>query len=114
MDRTTLPNYLKTYRKRSGLSQREVGILLGYKERGQTPRHEQFNTLPPLKIALAYAVLYRTPVSALFRGMHDTLETTIEKRLAVMEIDLQSRSAKDVDAESTARKLEWMMARRER
>jgi len=94
------------------LSQRELGLLLGYNGRGQVPRHEQFATNPPLAIALAYEVIYRAPVSTLFLGMHDTLKTTIEKRLAAMEEDLQGRSAKDSDAASIARRLEWLMERR--
>jgi DNA-binding XRE family transcriptional regulator len=108
-----LANYLRTYRRRSGLSQREVGILVGYQERGQTSRHEQFKTLPPLAVAIAYEVLFRAPVSTLFLGTRDTVQATIEKRLAVMERDLQSRSANDADAESIARKLEWIVERRE-
>ncbi len=108
-----LPNYLRMYRRRSGLSQRELGMLLGYKHRGQTSRHEQFKGFPPLAIALAYEVLYRAPVSTLFLGMHDKVKTSVEERLTAMEKDLQGRSANNADAESIARKLEWIVERRE-
>jgi hypothetical protein len=64
-------------------------------------------------IALAYEVIYRAPMSTLFLGIHDTLKTTIEKRLEAMGKDMQERSAKDRDAGSIARKLEWMTERRE-
>ena len=113
MQREILANYLRMYRKRSGMSQRELGLLLGYTNRGQASRHEQSKTSPPLAIALAYEVIYRAPVSALFLGMHDGVKTTIEKRLAAMEEDLQGRSAKNSDAESIARRLEWLIERRE-
>src|SRR5208282_4161442 len=113
MQEQILPNYLRTYRRRAGLSQREVALLLGYKQRGQTSRHEQFKAFPPLAVALAYEVLYRAPASTLFLGMHDTVNTTVEKRVAAMEKDLQGRSAKNADADSIARKLEWMIERRE-
>jgi hypothetical protein len=63
-------------------------------------------------IALAYEVIYRAPVSTLFLGMHDAVKTTIENRLAAMEEELQGRSAKDHDAGSIARRLEWMTERR--
>jgi glycerol dehydrogenase-like iron-containing ADH family enzyme len=112
MENRILPNYLRTYRKRSGLSQRELGLLLGYKERGEVPRHEQFISSPPLLIALAYEVIYRAPISTLFLGMHDAVKATIENRLANLEKDLQGRSATDHDAGSIARKLEWMTDRR--
>lgn len=113
MNNPVLENYLRTYRRRSGLSQRELGLLLGYEDRGQVSRHEQFTTNPPLTIALAYEVIYRAPVSTLFLGMHGAVTTAIENRLTAMEKDLQGRSAKDHDAGSIARKLEWMMERRE-
>lgn len=109
-----LPNYLRTHRKQSNLSERELGLLLGYKNRGQASRHELSTTSPPLAIALAYEAIYRVPVSTLFLGVYDSVKTTIEKRLAALEKDLQSRSANDANAESIARKLEWIMERRER
>jgi transcriptional regulator with XRE-family HTH domain len=109
-----LPNYLKTYRKQSNLSERELGLLLGYANRGQASRHEHSKTYPPLEIALAYEAIYRVPVSTLFLGIHDSVKTTIEKRLTAMEKVLQGRGANDVGAESIARKLEWMMERRQR
>jgi len=113
MQNRILANYLRTYRRRSGLSQRELGLLLGYNDRGQVSRHEQFTSSPPLMIALAYEVIYRVPVSTLFLGTHDVVKTTIEKRLADMEEDLQGRSATDSDATSIARRLEWLMQRRD-
>ena len=114
MENRILANYLRTYRRRSGLSQRELGLLLGYENRGQVSRHERFATNPPLAIALAYEVIYRAPVSTIFLGMHDELKTTIETRLATMEEELQGRSANDSDAVSIARRLEWLMERRAR
>ena len=63
-------------------------------------------------IALAYEVIFRAPVATLFLGTHDAVKTTIEKRLAEMETDLQGRSAKEPDAEAIARRLEWLMERR--
>jgi hypothetical protein len=95
------------------LSQRELGLLLGYKDRGEVSRHERFKAFPPLVIALAYQVIFRVPVSTIFLGMHGGVETTIEKRLVEMEKSLQGRSAKEPDAESIARRLEWLMERRE-
>ena len=112
MQSHSLKNYLKTYRKRSGLSQRELGQLVGYKNQGQVSRHEQSKTSPPLVIALAYEVIFRAPVATLFLGTHDAVKTTIEKRLGEMEKDLQGRSAKEPDAEAIARRLEWLMERR--
>jgi hypothetical protein len=64
-------------------------------------------------IALAYEAIYRVPISTLFLGMHDAVKTTIENRLEAMEKEWQGRSANDQDAGSIARRLEWMVERRE-
>ena len=112
MEHRILANYLTTYRRRSGLSQRELGLLLGYKDRGEVSRHEQHKASPPLSIALAYQVIYRVPVSTLFLGMHDAVKTTIEDRLTAMEESLQGRSGNDPDAASIAQTLEWLVERR--
>lgn len=113
MQSHTLGNYLRTYRRQSGLSQRELGLLLGYKDQAQVSRHERSETVPPLVIALAYEVIFRAPVSELFLGMHDGVETTIERRLAELENDLQGRSAEERCARSIAQRLEWLMNRRD-
>jgi transcriptional regulator with XRE-family HTH domain len=113
MQHRILANYLTTYRRRSGLSQRELGLLLGYKNRGEVSRHEQHKASPPLSIALAYQVIYQVPVSTLFLGVHDAVKATIENRLATMEESLQARSGKDPDAASIARTLEWLVERRD-
>src|SRR2546421_227517 len=51
-----LENYLRTYRKRSGLTQREVAFLLGSKNGAQLSRYEKQRRLPPLRTALAFVV----------------------------------------------------------
>ena len=90
-----------------------MALLIGYEHRGQTSRHEQFKSVPPLAVALAYEVLYGAPVSTLFLGMHDEVRMIVEKRVVAMEEELQNRSAKDADAGAIAQKLEWIMERRE-
>src|SRR2546425_6225186 len=37
----TVGNYLRTHRKRAGMSQRELGLLIGYEHEGQVSRHER-------------------------------------------------------------------------
>src|ERR1017187_1885927 len=91
-------NYLKMHRKRAGLSQRELGLLLGYRDQGQVSRHERAHTVPPLVTALGYEVIFRMPISVLFPGIRESVSTEIEVRLAAMETDLGQRSARDRDA----------------
>jgi transcriptional regulator with XRE-family HTH domain len=111
MTHSTLANYLRYHRKRSGLSQREIAQLLGYPDQDPVSRHERSRSIPPLIIALCYQAIFRVPVSDLVPGHFEKTRRTIEERLAKMEHDLQQRSAKDRDAAMVARKFEWMWER---
>lgn len=112
MDQTPLANYLRYYRKRSGLSQREMAQLLGYPDQEPVSRHERSCCVPPLNIALSYQAIFREPVSDLFLGPYEITKQVIEERLAKMEHDLQQSSAKGRDAAMIARQLEWMWERK--
>jgi DNA-binding XRE family transcriptional regulator len=106
-------NYLKTCRNKSGLSQREMGRLLGYDDpRGQVSRHERSRSIPSLRTALGYELIFRMPISAIFVEMNGTLEKEIEGKLRKLEVELESRSAKDRDAKLVAQKLVWLNGRK--
>ena len=95
MKHRTTGNYLRTHRKKSGLSQREMGTLLGYKDSGQVSRHERSSSIPPLAAAPAYELIFRVPVSAIFIGMHGSVERDTEHKLQQLEAELHNRSAAD-------------------
>ncbi len=107
-------NYLKALRKKSGLSQREIGKLLGYKDPGQISRHERSASVPPLKTALAYELIFRVPTAAIFAGMRDKIQRNVAVRLRDMEAALEKRSAHDRDAKLIAHKLVWLNERKTR
>ena len=83
MPRRKLPNYLRTHRKRYGLSQAEVTYLLGEKSQAVVSRHEQFQRAPSLKDALAYQALFGTPVAELFAGMYQQAERETSRRARI-------------------------------
>jgi DNA-binding XRE family transcriptional regulator len=111
MNHSRLASYRRSYRKRSGLSQREIAHLLGYPDQGPVSRHERLCCVPPLMIALSYQAIFRVPISDLFPGAYETAKQAIEERLAKMESTLQQCSAKGRNAAMIARKLEWMWER---
>lgn len=80
-----LENYLKTYRKRAGLSQAEMAYLLGSRDGTCPARHEGFIRTPSLETALAYEVIYGTPVKELFAGMYARAERAAARRARVLE-----------------------------
>lgn len=103
---------LRAHRRRAGLSQRELGMILGYPDDGEVSRHERSKTLPPLTTALAYAVVFRVPVSALFPALHAEIERAITGNLEAFEKQLEQQSGKGRGARQTAHKLIWLTERR--
>src|SRR6267154_138031 len=97
-------SYLRTHRKKSGLSQRELASIVGYHHRDSVARHERSKSAPPFLTALAYEALFQVPISELFPGFYQTVEHMVEMQLVELESMLQEKSARDWDAKSTARK----------
>lgn len=75
-----LDNYLRTYRKRSGLSQGEVAFLLGCKSGTKVSRYELFRRNPTLETTLALEVIFGAPVCNLFAGVHDRVSDMTARR----------------------------------
>ncbi len=107
-----LPNYVRIHRRRVGLSQRELGQILGYQDEVPISKHERFHATPPLVTALGYEIVFRVPVSEIFAGLKDQVEEDIEQRLVELEISWEQHSARDRRAAMIARKLEWLCERK--
>jgi DNA-binding XRE family transcriptional regulator len=104
-------NHIRRHRKRTGLSQREISLLLGYKNQWQISRQERSDAIPPLVAALAYQVIFQVPVSVIFAPMHSTVLQTIERNLADLEHTLTERSSGRLPR-TTEHKLKWLRERR--
>jgi len=107
-----LNNYIRTYRKQAGLSQRELAKLLGYGHAGPVSRHERLRSLPPLVMAMAYAVVFRISISKLFAGLLELVEKSVENRLGGLETALREPDPRALHKAMTKRKLEWLSSRR--
>ena len=79
-----LPNYLKTYRRRAGLSQDEVAFLLGCQSGAKVSRYERLARQPNLETALAYEALLGVPARELFAGVYEKVEEQIQKRARLL------------------------------
>ena len=75
-----LPNYLKTYRRRAGLSQDEVAFLLGCQSGAKVSRYERLARQPNLETALAYEALLGVPARELFAGVYEKVENEVKTR----------------------------------
>jgi transcriptional regulator with XRE-family HTH domain len=108
-----LENYLRTYRKQAGLSQREVAFLMGCEDGAQISRYEKRHRLPPLETALACEIIFGVPMSELFAGVRQSVEEKIEKRRLELRSRLQASNPNASEDLATAHKLR-SLADRER
>jgi DNA-binding XRE family transcriptional regulator len=104
-------NYIRVHRKRAGLTQLELGRLIGYNRAFQISRHEQSKTAPSLMVALAYQEIFRVPVSAIFTGMHVTVAQAILRNLGAFEMELRQAGHAGRTASRAAQKLKWIAER---
>ena len=104
---------LRTLRKKSGLSQIQLARILGFESAIPVAQHERSQAVPNLLTALAYEVIFQTPISAQFRGLYTSVEVAIEERLADFERQLHQSDVKGRGAASVARMLEFLTMRRE-
>jgi transcriptional regulator with XRE-family HTH domain len=69
-----VPNALKEYRIRKGLTQKQVASFLGLKDRAWISRWESGYVLPSLLNAARLSLLYETPLESLFHSLLDTVK----------------------------------------
>jgi DNA-binding XRE family transcriptional regulator len=105
-----LVNYLRVHRKKAGLSQRELGLILGYGGKNSIYRHESFNSVPPLLMAFAYEILFQEPLSELFPGLRETVDDAVEQSLLKFGRSLQEqlKSSKGSTRAHIEHKLAWI------
>jgi transcriptional regulator with XRE-family HTH domain len=101
-----LPNYLRTYRKRAGLSQDEVAFLLGCRSGAKVSRYERLARRPSLETAFAYEAVFGVPARELFAGVYEKVEHEIRKRARILAEKLNAGQADRV----TVRKRESLKA----
>src|SRR5664280_1553884 len=112
---TTKPlgNYLHIHRKKAGLTQREIGNLIGYLEEGAISRHERSHSFPPLLAALAYEAIFGVPIGDIFSGLRELVASGVEQRINELEERLERATNQDRHASAvTRRKLAWINERR--
>lgn len=75
-----LTNYLRTHRKKSGLSLDELGFLVGHGSGSAAGKHERYRRIPTVSTVFAYEVVFRTPARDLFRGLYGSIERATIRR----------------------------------
>lgn len=86
-----LPNYLRTFRKRSGLSQAEVAFLLGCEHGTKISRYERHQRIPNLKTVLALEMVYNTMSKHLFEGIYHEIAYQVKNRAAILHKEIRKK-----------------------
>lgn len=73
-------SYLRTYRKRSGLTQDEVAFLLGCQSGAKVSRFERQAREPNLRTALACQIIFGIPAEDLYPGVYAEVEEAVTER----------------------------------
>ena len=89
----SLDNYLRTYRRRSGLSQDEVAFLLGTRCGSKVSRYEHYARQPALETVIAYEVIFQAPVGELFAGIYEKVERRVLGRARLLAKKLGTEEA---------------------
>lgn len=80
MTHQPLRTYLRTFRRRTGLSQDEVAFLLGSMCGTSVSRHERGTRIPLLQTVLGYAFILGADVPALYEGAFRDVQFVVRKR----------------------------------
>lgn len=84
-DGRPLHYYLKSYRRRAGLTQKELAYLLGAGTRAKVAQYEAGLRTPSLESSLAYEAALGEPVAELFRGRYEAISAAVEARRRKLE-----------------------------
>lgn len=87
-----LSHYLKMYRKRSGLSQDELALLLGCKSGSKVSRYERSGRVPRIDALLALEVVFREPVREIFRGRYERVRRDVRRRAQRLSRKVDARA----------------------
>ncbi|MBI3818854.1 MAG: helix-turn-helix domain-containing protein [Planctomycetes bacterium] len=79
------------HRKRSGLSQHEVAVLLGCQSGAKVSRYECGDRVPLLPDILALEIIYRAPARDLFAKTFDVVAPKIKGRAQKLSRDLDAQ-----------------------
>lgn len=96
-----LRNYLRTYRRHSGLSQEETARLLGTSSGTKVSRYETFARLPSVAGIFGYEIIFNQPAHRLFAGAYQAVHRAIRSRAKRLTKTLSTKAGDP----RTARKL---------
>lgn len=101
-----LPSYLRTYRLRSGLSQRELAFLLGAQSGAKISRYERRVRTPNIHAAFACEAIFKIAAHELFPAAYAEVDEQVTRRVRLLLARL--KAAKPTPANQ--RKIHFLIA----
>lgn len=80
----SLPNYIRSFRRRAGLYQDDLAFLLGTNSGTAVLRHERNQRLPSLDTALRYSAIFRVDPRELFAGRYEVAEEAVYQQAKIL------------------------------
>jgi len=102
---------LRTFRRKAGLTQRDLAFLIGARNESQISRYERGSRSANLHDALAYHVILGPPVEELFAAILISVRLASKDRLRQLQAAIALKKEKGRKLQITARKLTWISRR---
>lgn len=93
-----LPRYIRTWRRRWSLTQKELSYLIGLTSGDSVAKYERLKRTPSLPVAFAFAVIFDGPLEELFPREYKKVEQKIIKRMRRLYSELEQQPVTKVNA----------------
>lgn len=84
-------NYLRVFRKKTDITQSDIGFLLNQPDNIKICRYEQGERRPPMDMVLLYHLLFDVPVHSLFEIQRDNINEDLIVRIETLIKELKQR-----------------------
>ena len=89
MAKKRLLSYLRSHRKRSGLTQKELAFLVGVKSGAQLSRFERLKRLPSTETLIAFMIIFKKGPEELIPAVYDRILKLVHLRSKDLHEELQ-------------------------
>lgn len=103
---TRIQSYIRTHRKRSGLTQDELAFLLGTVGGSRVSRYERLSREPNLRTAFACQVIFDIPPHQLFPAVFHEVDKAVVRQAKLLSMT----AGKKQTSQRTERKIQFVLA----
>ena len=86
-----LHNYIRAHRRRLGLTQTDLAVILGQKSGSNVCKNERRRSEPNLRLAIAYSIILHVSVEQLFPGVYEKARSDLRSHIEASLQHLEKR-----------------------